>query len=412
MTTIFFEDYPVAELYNDTGLKLRYHNSWEGQKSAFPISVSMPLGSSPFPAEQFMPWLANLLPESHLTEISQRLRQSPQDVIGILQNIGRDTAGAMSIGAPRKSGNNFMPISNAAALKKILDELPKKPFLVGERGVSMSLAGVQDKLPVFIETDGTMGIPVDGTPSTHIIKPDTKRLKGSVQNEAFCMRLAAACGFDAAEVDTGKAGSRSYILVKRYDRTRDQAQLIRRIHQEDFCQILGYFPARKYERPSITGERGPSLANMFTAVRDLVSPGERLKLLDGVIFNVLICNADSHAKNYSILIGAGGSTKLAPLYDLLCANVYSFVDHMLPQKIADRDNAANLNGSDWKKLATDIGLSPASTLRRVEELASRTEDNLDQTAITIATLPAGDHNVIQRVVHEIGKRCQRIKRQL
>ena len=412
MTTIFFENYPVAELYDDDGLKLRYDKAWEARKFAFPISLSMPLGGGPFPAELLIPWLANLLPESHLSAISQQLRQSPQDVIGILQSIGRDTAGAMSIGTPRKSGNNFSPVPNAAVLKKILDELPKKPFLIGERGVSMSLAGVQDKLPIFIDIDGTMGIPVDGTPSTHIIKPDTKRLNGSVQNEAFCMRLAIACGLDAAEVDTGKAGNRSYILVKRYDRAKDKDQIVRRIHQEDFCQILGHFPARKYERPSTTGEKGPSLVTIFNAVRDLVSPGERLKLLDGVIFNVLICNADSHAKNYSILIGAGGSAKLAPLYDLLCANVYSFVDHLLPQKISDRDNAANLTGADWKKFANDVGLRASSTLKRVDELISKTEVSLEKVADDIANLPTGDHDIIPKIVHEIQKRCKRISRQL
>jgi serine/threonine-protein kinase HipA len=412
MTTIYFENYPVAELYNDDGLKLRYDKAWEARKSAFPISVSMPLESGPFPAEQFMPWLANLLPESHLSEISQQLKRSPQDVIGILQSIGRDTAGAMSIGAPRKPGNNFTPIANVAILKKILDELSRKPFLIGERGVSMSLAGVQDKLPVFIEANGQMGIPTDGTPSTHIIKPDAKRLKGSVQNEAFCMKLAIECGLDAAEVSTGKAGSRSYILVKRYDRIRDKEGMVRRIHQEDFCQILGCFPSRKYERPSIAGEKGPSLSDMFAAVRDLVSPGERLKLLDGVIFNVLICNADSHAKNYAILIGAGGSARFAPLYDLLCANVYPFVDHMLPQKIAGRDNAANLNGADWKKFANDAGLSPAATLKRVEELISKTEASLEKTAEEVAMLPAGNHDIVQRTVHEIKKRCKRVSRQL
>ena len=412
MTTIYFENYPVAELRGDDSLKLIYDASWETRKAAFPISLSMPLGSGPFPAEQFMPWLANLLPESHLSEISQHLKQSPQDIIGILRHIGRDTAGAMSIGEPRKEGFSFRIISNEAALEKILDELPQRPFLVMEKGVSMSLAGVQDKLPVFIGADGRMGVPLDGTPSTHIIKPDVKRLSGSVQNEAFCMRLAASCGIAAAEVSTGKAGKRPYLLVKRYDRLIDKDGIVRRIHQEDFCQIMGLFPSRKYERSSNPAEQGPGLSAMFNAMRDLVSPGERLKLLDGVIFNVLICNADSHAKNYSVLIGAGGSAKLAPLYDLLCANVYPFLDHMLPQRIAGRGNAADLNGADWRKFASEAGLSPASTVRRVEELIAKTEENLEKTADGVARLPAGNHDIVQKSVHEIKKRCKRILRQL
>ncbi|WP_282455046.1 HipA domain-containing protein [Agrobacterium sp. InxBP2] len=60
------------------------------------------------------------------------------------------------------------------------------------------------------------------------------------------------------------------------------------------CQLTGHFPSQKYERSS-TG-RGVTMKMMFDAVSDLVSPGERLKLLDAVILNVLICNSDSHAK--------------------------------------------------------------------------------------------------------------------
>lgn len=82
---------------------------------------------------------------------------------------------------------------------------------------------------------------------------------------------------------------------------------------------MGHFPSQKYERSS-TG-RGVTLKMMFGAISDLVSPSARLALLDAVIFNVLICNSDSHAKNYSVLIGAGRSAKMAPLYDLMCAAV-------------------------------------------------------------------------------------------
>ena len=86
----------------------------------------------------------------------------------MLGHIGRDTAGALSIGEPRKAGVNLQPVPDEQALERILDELSAKPFLVGERGVSMSLAGVQEKLPVFVDGHGHISVPVDGTPSTHI----------------------------------------------------------------------------------------------------------------------------------------------------------------------------------------------------------------------------------------------------
>jgi serine/threonine-protein kinase HipA len=367
----------------------------------------MSLRSGPVGAERLLPWLANLLPETHLAEIGQRLKVSPQDIVGLLGHIGRDTAGALSIGAPRKPGIHLQPVPDATALERILDELPAKPFLVGERGVSMSLAGVQEKLPVFVDEGGAISIPIDGTPSTHILKPGSKRLAGSVENEAFCLTLARACGLGAAEATIGVAGNRRYLLVKRYDRFTDPQGETRRLHQEDLCQLTGNFPSQKYERSS-TG-RGVTLKMMFDTASDLVSPAERLTLLDAVIFNVLICNSDSHAKNYSILIGAGGSAKMAPLYDLMCAAVYRQVDQSLPQGIAGRFNAPDLRRADWQALADEVGLSGASTLRRVVELAERVSAACDDVAPQVEALAGDPVRVLEKIINSVRKRCRRIQ---
>ncbi|WP_245294807.1 HipA domain-containing protein [Rhizobium rhizosphaerae] len=296
---------------------------------------------------------------------------------------------------------------DAAALERILDELPAKPFLVGERGVSMSLAGVQEKLPVFVGENGAISIPVDGTPFTHILKPDSRRLAGSVENEAFCLALARACGLEGAEATICVADRRRYLLVKRYDRFTDPQNEIRRLHQEDLCQLTGHFPSQKYECSS-TGQ-GVTLKMMFQAVSDLASPAERMTLLDAVILNVLICNSDSHAKNYSILIGAGGSAKMAPLYDLMCAAVYPAVDQSLPQGIAGRISAADLQKADWQALAADIGLSRASTVRRVADLAELVAARCADVASQVADLAGDPARVLERVTHQIQKRCRRIQ---
>ncbi|SDF66019.1 HipA domain-containing protein [Agrobacterium pusense] len=274
----------------------------------------------------------------------------------------------------------------------------------------MSLAGVQEKLPVFVDGHGHISVPVDGTPSTHILKPDTKRLAGSVENEAFCLSLARACGLEAAEATIGVAGKRRYLLVKRYDRFTDPQGEIRRLHQEDLCQLTGHFPSQKYERSS-TG-RGVTMKMMFDAVSDLVSPGERLKLLDAVILNVLICNSDSHAKNYSILIGAGGSAKMAPLYDLMCAAAYRQVDQSLPQGISGRFHAPDLRRADWQALADDVGLSGASTLKRVEELAQLVSVGCDAVAQEVSGSASDPTRVFERLTHSVRKRCRRIQDRL
>src|ERR1019366_10284600 len=114
---------------------------------------------------------------------------------GLLQHIGRDTAGALAIGA-QPAGDEvpgYRDVPDRVALEQIIEELPAKPFLTGDEGVSMSLAGAQDKLPVAVR-DGRIAIPLHGAPSTHILKPDNHRLAGSVQNEALCMVLAQRLG--------------------------------------------------------------------------------------------------------------------------------------------------------------------------------------------------------------------------
>ncbi|WP_452106411.1 HipA domain-containing protein [Brucella pseudogrignonensis] len=412
MTTIYYENWPVARLADQHGLSLAYDAEWEQRASAFPLSLTMPLRVGSHGPEQVMPWLANLLPETHLSEIGQQLKVSPQDILGLLMRVGRDTAGAFSIGEPRREGNNFRIVDNEAALERIIDELPERPFLIGERGVSMSLAGVQDKLPVYIGPDGRIGIPLDGTPSTHILKPDIKRLAGSVTNEAFCMILARLCGLDAAEVAIGQAGKRDYLLVRRYDRVADGRGIIRRIHQEDFCQLLGLFPAEKYEQTGLGRRGGASLPQMFEALARLVSPAERLRLLDAVIFNILICNSDSHAKNYSVLVGASGTARLAPLYDLMCAAPYRRVDQSLPQTLAGKRNADELHGKEWRQFATDVGLSPAAVTRRVEELAALVAAKADEALEHVLSYPTSNREFGSSLVFLVKKRCRRIERQI
>ncbi|MBP2568484.1 hypothetical protein J2766_005095 [Agrobacterium tumefaciens] len=107
------------------------------------------------------------------------LKISPQDIVGLLEHIGRDTAGALSIGEPRKAGINLQPIPDQAALERILDELPAKPFLVGEHGVSMSLAGVQEKLPVFVDDEGIISIPVTSSSRIRSAWPEVSKTKPS-----------------------------------------------------------------------------------------------------------------------------------------------------------------------------------------------------------------------------------------
>ncbi|MFN7024415.1 MAG: HipA N-terminal domain-containing protein, partial [Pseudorhizobium sp.] len=47
MTTIYYEALPVAHLTFDSEWRLDYDSTWMARRSAFPVSLTMPLGSGP-----------------------------------------------------------------------------------------------------------------------------------------------------------------------------------------------------------------------------------------------------------------------------------------------------------------------------------------------------------------------------
>lgn len=404
MIEIFYESALVASLRETgQGIELRYAPEWITLRGAFPISVTMPLRQEPFDDRVVVPWLANLLPETHLQQIGQILRVAPQDILGLLAQIGRDTAGALSFGKRRVWPDRHHLVGGDDELEQIISALPARPLLAGERGVSMSLAGAQEKLGVVL-VDGQIAIPIDGMPSTHILKPDVASMKASVQNEAFCLTLAGLVGLEAAKVTTGRAKTRSYILVERYDRVMTQGGT-RRIHQEDLAQTLGVFPRNKYEfsPAGSQGElrSGPGLRELFGSVERNVGPGARLAFLDALIFNTVCGNTDAHAKNYSILIGAGGTTKLAPLYDVLCARIWPHITTTMAQKLGERRVGAEVLGSDWQMLARSVGLNPAQTLKSVEQHCTKIIDQAEVARSLVEAMPAGGHELLDKTCAEV-----------
>jgi serine/threonine-protein kinase HipA len=409
---VYFEQRLVGTVGVDRGgPSFIYASGWLGLKGAFPISITMPLNSERFTSDIFLPWAANLLPESEqLRTLGQLLGMARSDVIGLLTAIGGDTAGALSFSqAGRASSVQWRPVGKPEELERLIEDLPNKPFLVGEEGVSMSLAGVQSKIAVAIDDDGRICIPMNGSPSTHILKPDSPRLPGGVQNEAFCLTLAKRLRIPTPGVTTGRAGKRTYLLVKRYDRT-DGGGRCRRLHQEDYCQALGKPPSAKYESNQ-TGTRGPTLKDMFDITWRHMSPTEIVRLLDMVILNVLACNSDAHAKNYSIMIRAGNAS-LAPMYDIMCGEVWENVTKNLAQKIAGVSRGDHLKRIHWQQFARECGLNPRQVIDRVYMLAKSAIAEAELAASEVATMPAGPHAVLDQTRQAVQRRARRLLAQL
>ena len=404
---VYYESIPVGWVEADAGgPTFRYDPGWIARRNAFPLSVLMPVREELFPTATLQPWLMNLLPEGNaLPTVGRNLGVSPQDVVGLVARMGRDTAGALSIGRPKAAGEpSYVPLQDEGSLERVIAELPAKPFLAGRHGVSMSLAGAQEKLPVAL-IDGVLAIPVNDAPSTHILKPDVFRLHGSVQNEALCMVLAARVGQRVAEVTTGRAVGRSYLLVTRYDRVQRDGQW-RRLHQEDFCQALGKPPAAKYEHNS-SGIKGPGLADFFGLARHHMQASDVLRLRDAVILNVLLANVDAHAKNYSLLLTGRGAA-MAPLYDLMCGAAWPDVTRNMAQDIGGKNRGKFVAARHWRREAKMCGLNGTALLRRVAEMASKVAAEVDAAAAQVRAMPAGDHPMLPEFVEAMKARCRTV----
>lgn len=406
--SVYYENRAVGTIEGrNDGPWFVYDPIWLATRGAFPVSFLMPLSTRPVHPSVFLPWAANLLPEgAQLKALGTRIGASPGDVVRILSEIGRDTAGALSIGKPGTSSpGGWKVVRSEEDLERILHELPRKPFLVGDDGVSMSLAGVQSKIGVALDATGRIAIPHDGAPSTHILKPDSDRLFGSVQNEAMCLTLARLCGLSVPKVSTGRAGKRSYFLIERYDRIQ-QGTRWRRLHQEDFCQALGRPPESKYEA-NLTGLQGPSLPEMFALTRNAMGGPDVIALLDQAIFQVCVCNTDAHAKNYSMMVSGKGFS-LAPIYDVMCAEVFDGVTRNLAQKIAGKSRGEHLKRRHWEAFGRECGLNSKLVGGRVAALAAKVQKQVGHARAAVEAMPAGPHSLLPAVEAAIRARARAI----
>lgn len=371
--TVWWHAEPVGRLAIDThgDLGFAYASSWLASPQAGPISQSLPVREGVFSRRECLPFFEGILPEESQRQIvAAVLGVSPRNEFRLLERLGGEIAGALSlwpegIDPPPINGPFEHKLLSDEAVCAMIDELPRRPFLAGEEGPRLSLAGAQAKLPVIV-TDGRIALPAPGQPTTHILKPPITRFEGTTENEAYAMRLARRIGLDVADVRLGRAGGKTFLLVARYDRTVLPDGSVMRLHQEDFCQALGYTSGRKY-----ASDGGPVFRDLFGLLRRAATrPAiEVLKLFDAAIFNLIIGNADAHGKNYSLLYD--NQTKLAPLYDLLSTVAYPELSPKLAMRIARRARLEDIELRDWAGFAKETGLTEPFIRRRTKLLCTR-----------------------------------------
>ncbi|MGH8462109.1 MAG: HipA domain-containing protein [Stenotrophobium sp.] len=362
-----------------------------------PISASLPLDPPLTHGARARSFFGNLLPEGDVrTALSRQYKLDAADDVGMLAKLGADCAGALVIlpageqplpdDAPFEQ--RYVPVADEYEFGQLIDALQMSPT-AAFKGIltRMSLAGAQSKTAIARFYPDPRIYRSLGGATTHIVKfggqldpRGSEVFPGIVFNEYYCSKIATACGIPIRDVEilpyqTFRDGPREYVFcIERYDRQvsirHRPTQLehrVTRLQQEDFCQALGRPRTQKYESAD-----GISLELMFRFCSDpdqiIIPAVARKQLLELVLFNLLIGNRDSHAKNYSLL-RSGFKAELAPAYDLVCTEVYEGIDRSLPQSIGGASTFDEVGNAQLKRFADEIELRPAVIRREISRLS-------------------------------------------
>jgi serine/threonine-protein kinase HipA len=326
--TVLLDGLPCGHIEQSSGgnLTFTYDEAYRRGSAPTPLSLSMPLSAAEHRKRVVLPFLQGLLPDSDdaLRALGRRFDVNPANPFALLRYVGSEAAGAVQIVEGDGAGSDSSDRRRATVPVTEADVARMLAHVVAEyqEGVSdddavgrFSLAGAQPKIALHRAADGSWSVPVDGTPTTHILKPVAGVVRRIDVVEQLTMRAAALLGNVVAPSALEQVGPWDVFVTERYDRRLVGDRLIR-LHQEDLCQALAVSPAKKYQHR----DGGPGLADVARLVRSLPDEVDRVAVghdfYRAFVFNVVVAGTDAHAKNYSILLD-GRRVRLAPLYDLI-----------------------------------------------------------------------------------------------
>ncbi|QTF91279.1 type II toxin-antitoxin system HipA family toxin [Halomonas sp. BM-2019] len=408
---VWREERLVGTLWRGQGERLmgfEYAPSW--LDSGHAISCSLPLEQKTWLPDELTAhrWFGNLLPEEQARAALLKRLAIPDDDFALLEAIGGDCAGALTILPPDRSPSRVweatpFPLDRLAQWAAFRDRYAVMGDAVLPR---LSLAGAQDKIPVLIE-EGVVKLPGGSTPSSHILKFAVDGRDLVILNELFLNTLARLAGLECPLTTVGEIEGHWYLLVERYDREGIGTPGLRRIHQEDFCQALGLSRVDKYQVPS-----GPRFADCVATARQACRPSAAslLHLLRWQVFNVLVGNTDGHAKNISLLQDERGRWRVAPAYDLVGTLVLGYHPD-LAFTVGEQANSQQLLSRDWQAFARECGFGYPLVKREIGRLVERLEAWLASDELLNALLEAGMSERgwlrLQQQRHHIGRQCRR-----
>jgi len=391
---VFFADELVGAIHDTSPISFEYAKAWLDRRPPMPVATIALEGGLNHSA-QVQAFFENLLPEGELRHyIADQKKAST--LFSLLHEVAGDTAGGFTI---LPAGQRPEPPSYEAtsweALGTTLAGKSAAAIDVKGRDARISLAGAQDKASIAIFGDGVPMLPRGTSPSTHILKPDIKRLAkiwNSAANETMVMLAASACGLPTADVFY-EPHTRSCI-VKRFDRFMRPDGSLGRLIQYDLCQLSGVVSDKKYEK-----EGGPGLLACAELIRKYSSrPAVDLRhFVAWIFFNLFTGNNDSHAKNLSMYRLPDEGVVLTPFYDLMCTRIYPGLSREFAFSIGGETMPGSMTRDHATEMARQLRMQPSFVLGLADDLATKIPQAMAKAYATVApSLPSGGRTLAGR----------------
>lgn len=349
----------------------------------YPLSLSFPVREEPFGDVATRGFFENLIFENAMRDqVMQRHGIAPHDIVGLLFHLGQDCPGSISVipagDAPAKRpgdlSSDYDPLTDDD-LADIMRSLRDRRRLPDATRDPSPLAGVQGKVALTCLPDGHFALPRAGAPTTHILKVPRHYDSRLVDHEHTLMGIAAdLIPHPVATTEIVGDGDLRGLLIARFDRRIDDGK-VHRIHQEDFCQALGFGPLLKYERNGIEGRAmtAAAIGRVLAATEDPAAAREIF--LIGTIVNLLLGNTDNHGKNHALLY-AGAKPRLAPFYDIVPTLIDDRFTHQISFDIGHARMNDDITADDLQQFARALGIRRlgAPMRRQLADICARVVD--------------------------------------
>lgn len=308
-------------LAKESNFVFNYHQSAPVDAA---VSLVMPIRQQSYYSGELMGVFSMNRPEGYLRYlIEERLKRlgAPSDMF-LLYLAGSHQIGRLSYAlegkvATKDQGETLHTLIHSPSVALF-------EHLLDKYALTSGISGVQPKTLVPLNA----GLPASHSAlplETVIVKAEGADFSCVARNEYLCLSVAKEAGFHVPDFWLSDDGL--LLILSRFDRKSDGTPL----GFEDMAVLTGRNTARKYEG---SYEMIAKAVTIFTGEHSQI---ELQRLFERVAISCKLKDGDAHLKNVGLLYEHPLAPRyLAPIYDVVCTNIYPELDGQLALKLNQR----------------------------------------------------------------------------